>query len=53
LQDCHKVLVEETVQGAVSHVVQTSRAARRQNPTKDNDRELSILLSRQYQTYKN
>jgi hypothetical protein len=53
LQDCHEVLVEGTVWGAVSHVVQTFRAAGRQNPTKDNDRELSIFLSRQYQTYKN
>jgi hypothetical protein len=52
-RDCHEVLVEGTVRGAVSHVVQTFRAAGRQNPTKDNDRELSILLSRQYQTYKN
>ncbi len=53
LRDCHKVLVEGTVRGAVSHVVQTFRASGRQNPTKDDDRELSILLSRQYQTYKN
>ncbi len=52
-KDCHKVLVEGTVWGAVSHVVQTFRAAERQNPTKDNDREFSILLSRQYRTYKN
>jgi hypothetical protein len=51
--DCHEVLVEGTVRGAVSHVVQTFRAAGRQNTTKDNDRELNILLSRQYQTYKN
>ncbi len=48
LWDCHEVLVEGTVQGAISHVVQTFRAAGRQNPTKDDDRELSILLSRQY-----
>jgi hypothetical protein len=45
--------VEGTVWGAVSHVVQTFRAAGRQNPTKDDDRELSILLSRQYLMYKN
>jgi hypothetical protein len=51
--DHHKVLVEGTVRGAISHVVQTFRAAGRQNPTKDGDRELSILLSRQYQMYKN
>jgi hypothetical protein len=53
LQDCHEVLVEETVLGAISHVVQTFRAAGRQNPTKVDDRELSIFLSRQYWTYKN
>ncbi len=51
LRDCHKMLVEGTVRGAVPHVVQTFRAVGRQNPTKDDDRELSILLSRQYQTY--
>ncbi len=53
LWDRHEVLVEGTVRGAISHVVQTFQAAGRQNPTKDDDRELSILLSRQYQTYKN
>ncbi len=47
------MLVEGTVRGAVSHVVQTFWAAGRQNPTKDDNRELSILLSRQYQSYKN
>jgi hypothetical protein len=51
--DCHKVLVKGIVLGAVSHVVQTFWAAGRQNPTKDDARELSILLSRQYRTYKN
>jgi hypothetical protein len=53
LRDCHEVLVEGTVRGAISHVVQTFRAAGRQNSTKDDDREFSILLSRQHQTYKN
>jgi hypothetical protein len=53
LRDPHEVLVKGTVRGAISHVVQTFRAAERQNTTKDDDRELSILLSRQYQTYKN
>jgi hypothetical protein len=52
-RDCHEVLVEGTVRGAISHVVQTFRAAGRHNPPKDDDRELSILLSRQYRTYKN
>ncbi len=53
MRDHHEELVEGTVRGAVSHVVQTFRAAGRQNPTKDDNRELSIHLSRQYQTYKN
>jgi hypothetical protein len=44
-RDCHEVLVEGTVRGAVLHVVQAFRAAGRQNPTKDKDHELSILLS--------
>jgi hypothetical protein len=52
-RDFYEVLVEGTVWDAISHVVQTFRAAGRQNPTKDDDRELSILLSRQYQMYKN
>jgi hypothetical protein len=52
-RDRHEVLVEGTVRAAVSHVVQTFRVAERQNPTKDVDRELIILLSRQYRTYKN
>ncbi len=53
LRDCHEVLDEGTVRGAVSYVVQTFPAAGRQKLTKDNDRELSIVLSRQYQTHKN
>jgi hypothetical protein len=44
---CHEVLVEGTVRGAVSHVVQIFRAVGRQDLTKDDNRELSILLSRQ------
>ncbi len=51
--DCHAVLVEGTVCNTVSHVVQAFRAAGRQNPTKDDNIELSILLSQQYQAYKN
>ena len=47
-RDCHEVLFEGTVRGAISHVLQTFQAAGRQNPTKDDDRELSILLSKQY-----
>ena len=52
LQDCYKVLVEGTVRGAVSHVVQAFRAAGRQNPTKDEDRELIFLFSQQFRAYK-
>ncbi len=53
LQDCHEVLVEGTVHGTVSHAVQAFQAAGRQNSTKDDDVELRILLSQQYQGYKN
>jgi hypothetical protein len=45
-EKCHRVLAEGTVQGTISHVVQTFRANGRQNPTKYGDLELSILLSR-------
>ncbi len=47
------MLVEDTVRDAVSHVVQAFWIAERQNPTKDEDNKLSILLSRQFQAYKN
>ncbi len=43
--NCHEVLVEETVRSTVSHVVHAFRAAGQQNPTKDDNVELSILLS--------
>ena len=49
----HEVLVEGTVRSAISHVVQAFRTAGRQNPTKDEDNKLSILLSCQYRAYKN
>jgi hypothetical protein len=45
-EKCHGVLAEGTVGGTISHLVQTFRAKGRQNPTKDGDLELSILLSR-------
>ncbi len=45
LRDCHEVLVERKVCGTIAHVVQAFWAAIRQNPTKDDDIELSILLS--------
>ena len=49
----HEVLVEGTVRNAVSHVVQAFRTAGRQNPTKDKDNKLSILLLHQFRAYKN
>ncbi len=52
-RDCHEVLVEGTVRGVMSHVVQAFWTAGRQNPTKDDDHQLSILLSRQFRPYKN
>jgi hypothetical protein len=48
-----KVLAEEKVRGAISHVVQASRANSRSNPIKDVDQELSILLSRQFRAFRN
>ena len=44
-RDCHEVKVEGTVRGAMSHVVHAFQTAGRQNPTKDDGHELSILLS--------
>ena len=49
----NETLVEGTVRGTISHVVQAFRSAGRQNPTKDEDHELSILLLRQFQAFKN
>jgi hypothetical protein len=46
-------LVEGTVRGAISHVVQAFRESGRQNPTKDADNMLSVLLSRQSRAYRN
>ena len=46
-------LVEGTVRGAISHVVQAFRESGRQNPTKDADNMLSVLLSRQFRSYRN
>jgi hypothetical protein len=40
-----RTLVERTVRGTISNVVQTFRSSGQQNPTKDADNELSILLS--------
>ncbi len=47
------VLVEGTVRCAISHVVQAFRDSGGQNPTKDADNELSVLLSRQFRAYRN
>jgi hypothetical protein len=46
-------LVEGTVRGAFSHVVQAFRVLGRQNPMKDADNMLSVLLSQQFRVYKN
>ncbi len=51
--DCTEPLVEGTVRGAISHVVQVFRELGRQNSTKDADNMLSILLSRQFRAYRN
>ncbi len=46
-------LVEGTVRGTISNVAQTFRLSGRQNPTKDADNKLSILLSRQFRAFRN
>jgi hypothetical protein len=46
-------LVESTVRGAISHVVQAFRESGRHNPTKDADNMLSVLLSRQFRANRN
>jgi hypothetical protein len=46
-------LVEGTVRCAISHVVQAFWESGRQNPTKDADNMLSVLLSRQFRAYRN
>jgi hypothetical protein len=46
-------LVEGTVRGTISNVVQTFRLSGQQNPTKDADNELSILLLRQFRAFRN
>jgi hypothetical protein len=38
-------MAEGTVRDTISNVVQTFRSLGRQNPTKDEDNKLSILLS--------
>jgi hypothetical protein len=51
--DCSEPLVEGTVRGAISHVVQAFWKLGQQNPTKDSDNMLSILLSQQFRYYCN
>jgi hypothetical protein len=46
--ECYGTLAEGTVRGTISHAVQAFQAKGRQNPTKDEDHELSILQSRQF-----
>jgi hypothetical protein len=47
-------LAEDTVRGTISNVMQTFRSLGRQNdPTKDADNKLSILLLRQVQAFRN
>jgi hypothetical protein len=46
-------LVEGTVRGAISHELQAFRESGRQNPIKDADNMLSVLLSRQFRAYSN
>jgi hypothetical protein len=52
-KNCTEPLVEGTVRGTISHVVQAFRESGRQNPSKDADNMLSILLSRQFRAYCN
>jgi hypothetical protein len=52
-KDRTEPLVEGTVRGAISHVVQAFWKSSQQNPTKDTDNMLSILLSRQFRAYCN
>ncbi len=52
-RDRSEPLVEGTVRGTISCVVQAFRESGRQNPTKDTDNMLSILLSRQFRAYRN
>ena len=46
-------LAEGIVRGTISNVVQTFWSLGRQNPMKDADNELSILLSRQHRAFRN
>jgi hypothetical protein len=52
-RDHSEQLVEGTVRGTISHVVQAFRESGRQNPTKNTDNMLSVYLSRQSRAYRN
>jgi hypothetical protein len=52
-KDRTELLVEGTVRGAISHVVQAFWESGQQNPTKDTNKMLSILLSKQLRVYRN
>jgi hypothetical protein len=52
-RNCSEPLVEGTVRGTISCVVQAFWESGRQNPTKDADNMLSVLLSRQFRAYRN
>ncbi len=49
----HDILVEGTVRGTISHLVQAFREKGRPNPTNDLNNELCILLSRQFRASRN
>jgi hypothetical protein len=51
-KDRTEPLVEGTVRGAISHVVQAFWESGRQNPTKDADNMLSVILSQQFRSYR-
>jgi hypothetical protein len=46
-------LAEGTIQGTISNVCSTIRDSGRLNPTKDDDGQLSFLLSRLFRAFRN
>ena len=52
-RDRQDPLAEGTVRNTISSVVQAFRTTGRKNPTRDNDNELSVLLSRQFRAFRN
>ena len=49
----HDQLAEETIRGTISNVCSTFRDSGRLNPTKDDDGQLSFLLSRLFRAFRN